>query len=147
MKPEIGQGLRWAAGLGLGVGLMLGAACSLLWKPVSLSGGDVAQEVREPGKAVATAEEGNRFAGGDRQESARRIIAFVVLPGMTFQDIADLLVATGAVADREAFLARARELNALHRAQPGLYVLNQVDPNQPLTHDEIIVRLVRGPGR
>jgi hypothetical protein len=137
LNRQIGYGLRWAAGLGLGVGLMLGAAFYILWQSPGTAGTEAREQEDRPGAAQGTGPSGS-------QAAAARTVAFSVLPGMTFLDIADLLEAAGAIADREAFLARAEELDALHRAQPGLYVITQEDSAEPASYDEIIAQLVGG---
>lgn len=142
MIQPVGTGLRWAAGLGFGLGLMVAGAISSLWLPQPLTDDELLAEAQRRGltEAPAAAEPG---AGGcDRQPSFT--FAFTVAPGMTFEEIADLLQEAGAIDDSESFLVRAGEMDAMHRAQPGLYVLTR-DGGQPLGNDEIIQRLIEGP--
>lgn len=143
MSQQLGNGLRWAAGLGLGVGLMLGAAVSTLWQPGPLTDVEIMEEARSRG--LMTEREGGDTAEPEvSQGEAGRTVAFGVAPGMSFQDIADLLEAAGAIQDRDQFLARAAERNALYRAQPGIYVLTH-ETSGPFSDDEIIDKLVQSP--
>lgn len=175
MDRQITQGLRWAAGLGLGVGLMLGAAAGSLWQQPQMTDEQVvelahrlgmvekaetsANSAADPAMAGAGAPSQGEAASSDPQSGDRapagtdsetpapagRTVAYTVSPGMTFEDIADLLKAAGAIEDRHAFLARAEELGAMSRAKPGLYLLHQADALQPADYDEIIQQLVQGP--
>lgn|GEM_PF-3015140 len=142
MNQPVGTGLRWAAGLGFGVGLMVAAAISSLWLSGPLSDDELLAEARRRGllEEPAVSEPGTGTSGSQPAVT----VAFIVAPGMTFDEIAEMLQAAGAIDDSEAFLGRAAELDAMHRAQPGLYVLTR-EAGKPLGNDEIIQRLIEGP--
>jgi len=122
---------------------MVAAAISSLWLPRPLTDDELLAEAERRGLLEAPSAAEPETA--DHSEPAFTV-AFQVAPGMTFEEIADLLQAAGAIDDSGTFLDRAEELDAMHRAQPGLYVLTR-EADKPLGNDEIIQRLIQGPVR
>lgn len=146
MDRHTARGLRLAAGLGAGLGLIGAALVVSLWPPVArpLSNAEIMDKARAlgmqhvsdvPRNQISRAEPRPEPPPETRPETRpapaatavkppepRKVLTLVVWPTMPFLEVAQALHATGAIDDVDKFVARARERGMTTQVKYGPHV-------------------------
>lgn len=138
----MGRGLLWAAGLGLGVGLIIGAAVVAV-KPGRLTEAELVAKARTLGM-VSTTELPKAPATPTTPKTVttvNKVAVIAIAPGSEWTTAIAMLKQVGAVADEAAFLARVKERGLMTALKVGVFELSLGEGKTPLPHDEIIDKL------
>jgi cell division protein YceG involved in septum cleavage len=134
------RGLLLAGGLGLGVGLMLGAAVLAAAPRPGLTDAAVVARARVLGMINPTELPPVQPIAKEAPAPAK-VAVVLVGPGMDFGTVAEMLTGAGVISDPAAFLARVKERELTGRMQTGAHEL----PASGATVDQVIDKLTSAP--
>lgn len=137
------KGLTWAAGLGLGVGLMIGAAVLAAVGTERLTDADVVARARTLGMINATELPKTPVAqpAPKTVTVVNKVAVISIAPGTDWTQAIVMLKQAGAVTDEAGFLARVKERELLLGLKAGVFELALGEGKAPLPHDAIIDKL------
>lgn len=119
------RGLTLAAGLGIGVGLMIGSAFVAMASGAQLTEAQIIARAKTLGMVSVTEMPPRSEAPKVEPPAAEQRLVLVVRAPMTFEDVAEVLKEGGAIPDTAAFLARVKERGA--RLNTGVFTVTQAE--------------------
>jgi hypothetical protein len=144
MERHTRGGLKLVLGLGVGIGLMVGAVAAAYLPRPGLTDDQVRERARVLGMLPATSlPPASAPAPVPKEAPPKTIVIYAVVEGMSFDQIAAMLKQTGVLPDAQALTNRARERNALEQVKAGVYTIT-LDPAKPVTPDQVIDQLLKG---
>jgi hypothetical protein len=142
IQPNTRRGLLLAGGVGLGVGLMIGAAVLAASPKPGLTDAEAIARARQLGMINPTELPPSPPAAQTSQtpqaQTQPKTMVLLVPPGTDFGAAADALQEAGIVKDKEAFLARVKEREVAAKLVIGAHEL----PAAGATADQIIDSLI-----
>jgi len=119
------RGLALAAGLGIGVGLMIGSAFVAMASGSEITEAEIIARARTLGMVSVTELPPRSEAPKVDPPAPEQRLVLVIRAPMTFEDVAAMLKEGGAIPDTAAFLTRVKERGA--RLNTGVFTFTQAE--------------------